>query len=89
METKCFKIKKQTVNITVESKFNNYLKEDDLSEIAAFLLLTGQYNPLRQYSPADNPIDLEKLKTYKNEFNNILYSMKKDMNIDLAKLLSD
>ncbi len=69
--SKSIHIKQKTATLVLDGE-DNYLNNLNYYEIAALLLLTGFYNPLRRVSPSDNPIDLESLKGYKQRFQDLI-----------------
>ena len=52
----------------------------------ALALLVGAYNPLRKHSENDEPIDLEKLNSFKDRFNELIWEVKNEMNLNIDGL---
>lgn len=78
-------IRQKVVKITISDRLNNYLSNDAKLDSMTLSLLLGAYNPMRKFSPTDKPIDLKVLEKYQNRFINLLYEMRKHVDVKPPK----
>lgn len=72
---------KLTTQMTFESD-----AVDQLRSNIALGLLTGSYNPLRKYSKNGQPIDLDKLKSFQEKFNNLISEVENEMSVNITEV---
>ena len=81
METKSLKISKRTMSVVFETHEKEVCNLDRY-KVVSIALLNGFYNPLRPYSET-NPIDLNKLKELRNEYDQLINKTIGLINIDV------
>lgn len=84
---KSVKFTDRVATIKVEDRRTQGISKESMTEIAALSALMGAYNPLRRYATEGNdPIDIEKLKGFQQEFNNLIWKVAREMNVDTGLL---
>jgi phage terminase Nu1 subunit (DNA packaging protein) len=76
---------KQTKTTTQMTFCSNNV--DELSNNIALALLTGSFNTLRKYSKNGQPINLDKLKNFKEKFDDLIYDVKSEMSINIKDVV--
>lgn len=81
MNLKRGKSKSKTMELVFHQENDYQLKEN-----IALALLTGGYNPLREYSTNGIPIDPTILNKYENKLRELLQDTIQDMKVDFDKV---
>ena len=72
---------KKTVSMVFECETMSQTKLN-----IALSLLCGSFNPLRKHSKSDTPINLEKLKAFKEKFNELLIEVVENMDVNIHEI---
>lgn len=75
------KVTPKTVSLTFEA-----VTLHELESVIALALITGGYNPLREYSTNELPIDKDKLNEYRKRLNNLISDVCYDMNVGVLQV---
>ena len=59
---------------------------EDKKDIVAQSLLLGNFNPLREFSENDTPINLDKLKEFKDRYEDLICEMVDSMNVKVGAI---